>query len=67
VKLCDVPAVVGEGKPARMRELAAAGLTVTVTFPVMDAAASVAVRPSLPAALRVALKECTPASDAVKV
>ena len=64
------PAVVGDGKPATTRLLAAAGLTtMPVCEPVIvyELLMSVAVKDWLPAVLSVPLKVCWPASAAVKV
>ena len=69
MKLPAVPAVVGDGKPATVSVLAAAGLTVIPDWlPVMPLlAVSAAVSDWLAAVFSVALKVCTPASPALKL
>ena len=69
MKLPATPAVIGEGKPATVKRLAAAGLTVMpVCVPApLGITVSLTVMDWLPAVFRVALKVCTPSSAAVKV
>ncbi len=69
VTLPAVPAVVGDGKPATISVLAAAGLTVMPDWlPVMPPlAVSVAVSDWVAAVFNVALKLCAPASPALKL